>query len=268
MGDLRTIFDDIFGFGASPSRKKENLRRGSDIELAIEIPLESVLKDQTKEVNLSKYITCPRCHGTGAEPGTSVKKCFSCGGTGRVQQIKKTPFGSFTRYTVCPECGGEGVIPEKPCNVCKGEGRKKGEERIKIFIPAGVDSNQVMKMEGKGNAGRRGGKSGDLYVRILIKKNPIFERKGDDLLLRKSISFSQAVLGDRIEIPTLDGSKLSVKIPAGIESGKIVKMPGKGIPHFSRWGKGALYIEFIIKIPRRLTRKQKELLEKLKEEGL
>lgn len=264
--DLGEIFEEIFGFG-TPWRKKD-LKRGKDIEIDIEIPLEAVLRGQEKEISLYKMVICSRCQGKGGEPGTPIKECFSCRGTGEVQQIKKTIFGSFTRFTVCPECGGEGERPEKPCNVCRGEGRIKGEEKIKIHIPAGVDSNQVIKIEGQGEAGRRKGKPGDLYIRIFVKPHPIFRRKGDDLYLSLPISFSQAALGEEIEVPTLEGRKILLKIPAGTESGKILRISGRGIPHFSRYGRGNLYVELVVKTPKKLTKKQKELLERLKAEGL
>jgi len=266
FGDLGEMVEEMFGFGVP--RKRKDLKKGKNIEIDIEIPLEETLKGREKEVTLYKYILCSRCQGNGAEPGTKISECFSCRGSGEVQQIKKTFFGSFTRYTICPECGGEGYRPEKPCNVCQGEGRVKSEEEIEFFIPAGVDTNQVIKIEGKGDAGRKGGKSGDLYVRIFVKRHPIFERKGDDLYIETPISFTQAVLGDEIEIPTLEGKKILLKVPAGTESGKILRISGKGIPHFSGYGRGNLYVELIVKTPKRLTKKQKELLEKLKEEGI
>jgi len=272
--DLGDMVEEMFGFGAP--RRKKDLKKGRDIEIDIEIPLEDVLKGKEKEISLYKLILCSRCQGRGAEPGTKISECFSCRGTGQVQQIKKTFFGSFTQFTICPECGGEGYRPEKPCNVCRGEGRLKGEEKIKVFIPAGVDTNQVIKVESKGESGKRGGKPGDLYVRIFVKKHPMFVRKGDDLYISVPISFTQTALGDEVEIPTLDGStgspqggrKILLKVPAGTESGKILRISDKGIPHFSGYGRGNLYVELIVKTPKRLTKKQKELLEKLKEEGI
>ena len=266
FGDLGEMVEEMFGMGTT--RKREDLKRGKNIEIDLEISLEETLKEKEKEITLLKQIICSRCQGTGADPGTPINECFSCRGTGQVQQIKKTFFGSFTRFTACPECGGEGYRPKKSCNVCQGEGRVRGEERIKIFIPAGVDLNQIIRVEGKGEAGRRGGKLGDLYCRIFIKKHPIFKRKGDDLYIQLPISFSQATLGDEIEIPTLEGKKILLKIPAGTESGKTLRISGKGIPHFSGYGKGNLYVELIIKTPKKLSKKQKELLEKLRKEGI
>lgn len=182
--------------------------------------------------------------------------------------MKRTIFGSFTRYIICPECQGEGQRPEKRCNVCRGEGRIKGTENIKIFIPAGVDTNQVIKIKGQGEAGKKGGKPGDLYVRISVKPHPVFKRKGDDLYLKLPISFSQAAMGDEIELSILEGIKILLKVPQGTESGKVLRIAGKGIPRFTGNGRGNLYAELIIKTPKKITKKQKELLEKLKEEGI
>jgi len=276
--DLGDMVEEMFGFGTP--RKRRNLKKGKDIEIEIEIPLEETLKGKEKVITLEKMILCPRCQGLGSEPETKIKECFSCRGTGQVQQIKKTFFGSFTRYITCPECGGEGYRPEKPCNVCRGEGRIRAAEEIKVFIPAGVDNNQIIKVEGKGEAGKKGGKSGDLYVRIFIKEHPIFDRKGDDLYISVPVSFAQAALGDEIEVPTLEGpegkpsasygvkKKILLKVPSGTESGKILRISGKGIPHFSGYGRGHLFVELIIKTPKKLTKRQKELLEQLRKEGI
>lgn len=271
MEDLGDIFGDMFGevFGFNGRKNyKKNLKRGKDIRVDIEIPLESVLKDIKKEISLRKKVVCLRCQGQGAEPGSNVNECFSCRGTGEVQELRKTFFGSFTRWRVCPECKGEGQKPEKFCNVCKGEGRIEGEENIDINIPAGADSNQIIKFIGKGEAGKKGGRPGDLYVRIFVKEHKLFKRKGDDLFVSLPISFSQASLGDEIEIPTLERDNITEKLPAGAESGDIIKISKKGIPHFSGYGRGDLYIELRINTPKKLTKEQKELLKKLREEGL
>jgi molecular chaperone DnaJ len=267
-GDLGDIFGEMFGFGQSRARATKDVKRGKDIEVDLEVTLEDILHGKEKEFSLYKYNTCARCQGSGAEPGTKTKECFSCRGTGQVQQIRKTIFGSFTQSATCPECGGEGYRPEKPCNVCRGEGRIKSEEKIKVFIPAGVDSNQVIKVEGKGEAGRKGGRAGDLYVRIYIKKHPIFQRKGDDLYTAEPLSMTQAALGDEIEIPTLDTTKILLTIPAGTESGKVLRVSGKGLPHFQGRGLGDMYVSLLIKTPKKLTRRQKELMEELKKEGI
>ena len=264
--DIGDIFDEFFG-GAQPERRQE-AKRGRDIEVELQIPLEAALKTTQQTIHLTKLNTCTRCQGVGAEPGTKVNECFSCRGTGEVQQIKRTIFGSFTRVGICPECGGEGIRPEKPCNVCKGEGRIKSEEAILVAIPAGIDTNQILRVEGKGDAGRKKGKSGDLYIKIALKKHPVFVRKGDDLSMGKEIAFSQAVLGDEIEVPTLEGTAVLAKVPEGTRAGEVLRVKGKGIPHFSGLGRGDMFVELDIQTPKKLTRRQKELLEELKKEGL
>jgi len=264
--DLNDIFGDMFGFGRGGGKK--NFNRGKDIRVDIEVSLKDVLKNIKKEVSLRKEIVCSRCEGQGAEPGTKINECFSCRGTGEVQEIKKTFLGSFTKWGICPECKGVGQKPEKPCNVCRGEGRVKGDERFKINIPAGVDSHQILKVVGKGEAGKRGGQPGDLYARILVSDDKTFKRRGDDLLVALPITFSQAVLGDKIDVLTLEGDKLREKIASGTESGKIIKIKNKGIPHFSGYGRGDLYVQLNIETPNSLTKEQKMLLKKLQEEGL
>jgi molecular chaperone DnaJ len=263
--NLEDLFEGFFGSGRTRKRKTN---RGRDIEVDIEINLEDTLGGIKKTISLRKLINCSRCQGTGTEPGTKLKECFTCRGTGRVQQIKKTFFGSFTTYVICPECKGEGKIPEKSCNVCQGEGRISGEEKIEVFIPAGIDSNQIIKIKGKGEAGRRSEKSGDLYIRVFVQPHSVFQRKGDNLFLGVPISFSDACLGGEVEITTLERKKISLKVPQGTESGKVLRISGKGIPHFSGLGRGDLYAKLNIKTPKKLSKQQKELLEKLKKEGI
>jgi len=264
--DLESLFDEFFSF--TREGVKKDLRQGQNIEIEMKINLEDVLTGIKRKINLFKKIICPRCNGRGGEPGSRVKECFSCRGVGWVPQMKKTFLGTITRDIICPECKGEGKIPEKPCNVCRGEGRIEGKELIEIEIPKGVDSGQVLKFFGKGDAGRRGGKSGNLYVRIFIEPHFLFQRKGDDLYLALPVSFSQLILGAKIEIPFLGKRKGCLEIPAGTSLKKIFKIPNEGLPHFSGWGKGDLYIQLEIKIPKHLTKRQKELLEKLREEGI
>lgn len=271
FGGIEDIFEGVFGgsgFGGFGARSSQDVRRGHDLEVDVEIDLKSVLSDQEKEIIISRNMKCDRCDGKGNEPGTKINECFTCRGTGHVQQIRKTIFGTFTQTSVCPECNGEGSNPETPCNVCKGEGRVKKQENIIIDIPAGVDNNQVIKVKGRGEAGRRGGEYGDLYIRIFIKPNDIFQRKGDNIYLKQDITFSQAVSGGNIDIPTLDGKKMSMKVPSGTESGKVLKVSGKGVPHFKGFGKGDMFVQLNIRVPQKITKSQKEALEKLSKEGL
>ena len=264
--NLEDIFEDFLGF--TKTGRRRDINRGKDIEIELEIDLKDTLRGVKRNINFGKKIVCQRCQGSGGEPGSAIKECFSCRGTGQVQQMKKTFFGTITRYVLCPECKGEGKIPEKRCNVCGGEGRIEGEEDIEVYIPSGVDFGQIIKIAGKGEAGRKRARKGDLYVKIFIKPHPLFKRKADDLYLTLPTSFTQASLGDEVEVPTLEGKKILLKVPAGTESGKVFRVSGKGIPHFSGFGRGNLYVKLSVKTPKKLTKKQKELLEKLKEQGL
>jgi molecular chaperone DnaJ len=268
--DLGDIFENFFSFGGPGARRanKKDIKKGKDIQVDIEIDLKDTLVRTERKITLTKMITCNRCHSTGAEPGTKVNECVMCRGQGQVQEVKRTILGSYTTFAVCPECKGEGTKPDKACNVCHGEGRLKGTEEITVVIPAGIDNNQAIEVEGKGDAGKKGGKAGNLYVRIFVKEHAKFTRKGDDLYMSEEISYSQAAMGDEIEIPTLEGTSILLKVPQGTESGKVLRVSGKGIPHFDRRDRGNLYVELVIKVPRKLSRKQKELLDQLKKEGL
>ncbi|MGI6637097.1 MAG: molecular chaperone DnaJ [Minisyncoccales bacterium] len=264
--DLGDLFEEAFA--SRRSRRRRDPRRGNDIEVSIEMNLEDTLKKQSHKFNINKFVKCERCSGEGAEPGTAKNECVSCRGTGVVQEVKKTIFGAFTAEAVCPECEGDGQKPEKPCNVCRGEGRVKKNEEIFVEVPAGVDSNQILKVPGRGDAGKRGGRSGDLYVRILIRKHSFFQRKGDDLFATIFVPYSTAVLGGEVLVKDIEGKKLSVKVPAGTHSGKIVRISGKGITRFSGFGRGNLFLRMEISLPEKLTKKQKEILKSMAGEGL
>lgn len=268
--DLGDVFENLFSFGGGGGRRaaKKDIHKGKNIQIDIEISLEDTLRQTHRKITLAKQILCHRCHGKGAEPGTKINECVMCRGQGQVQQVKRTILGSYTTFTVCPECHGDGTKPEKSCNVCKGEGRVKGEETIDITIPAGIDNNQAIEIEGKGDAGKRGGKAGDLYVRIFVKEHPVFERKEDDLYVTQEIKYSSAALGDEIETPTLEGTNILLMVPQGTESGKILRISGKGIPHYGGYGRGNMYVELIIKTPKKISKEQKRALDQLRKEGL
>ena len=266
FGDLGDMMEEMFGF--NEPRKKKDIKKGKDIRIDVEITLEEAYNGVEKEFNLARFGQCARCFGSGAEPDTKIKECFSCRGTGQVQQIRKTILGAFTRYAVCPECGGEGYKPEKPCNVCKGEGRVKEEKKMKINIPAGVDSSQTIRVEGGGEAGKRSGRSGDLYLRIFIKPHQTFERKGDDLFVAMTMAMTDAVLGAGIKLLTIEGKDIILNVPAGTPAKKVFRVSGKGMPHFRSYGRGDMYVDLEVEIPKKLSRRQKELLENLKAEGL
>ncbi len=274
--DLGDIFENFFSFGGGGrATRRKDIKKGKDIQVDIEIELAETLKPIVRQIRINKLIFCSRCVGKGAEPGTKLNECFSCRGTGQVQQVKRTILGSYTSFATCPECKGEGTKPEKPCNVCRGEGRLKGEEEISFTIPAGIDNNQAFEVSEKGEAGKKGGRAGDLYVRVYVKKHAVFARKGDDLYLTQEIAYSQAALGDEIEIPALEAhstgsgqGNILLTVPAGTESGRILRVSGKGIPNFGSNHRGNMYVELLIRMPKKLSREQRKALDQLKKEGL
>lgn len=267
--DLGDVFENFFSFGGGGRRaSKKDTKKGKDIQVDIEIDLEHTLKESHRKITLAKQIVCQRCQGKGAEPGTKINECVMCRGQGQVQEVKRTILGSYTSFAVCPECKGEGTKPEKPCNVCRGDGKLKGDETIEFTIPAGIDNNQAIEITGKGDAGKKGGKAGDLFVRIYVKKHSVFTRKGDDLYLTQEINFSQAALGDEIEIPALEGTKILLTVPAGTESGKILRVSGKGTVNFGSSHRGNMYVELLIKTPKKISKEQRRVLDQLRKEGL
>lgn len=258
------IFGDIFqqaGFGGQGGRKRTV--RGEDIQVDVEITFSEMAHGMEKELELYKRIRCFVCEGSGVEPGSKKKECPTCKGEGQVQTSRRTILGNFSQVTVCPDCQGEGKIPEKKCTKCGGDGRVREYEKIKVKIPAGIKEGQTIRLENMGEAGERGGAAGDLYVNIHVVQDKRFERKNDDIYSEERISFSQAALGDKIEVETVAGS-VKLKIPAGTQSGETFRLKGHGIKHLSHFGHGDHYVKIQVVTPKNLTREQKELLEKLK----
>ncbi len=263
--DFGDIFEDFFGFGRGSGRKK---RRGEDIKVNITTTLEKVLENEERVVTLKKMVACSSCDGEGSPSGTKKKTCSTCGGKGKVKKEAGGFWGAFAQIVTCSDCAGEGEIPEKKCSTCDGEGRVQKNEEIKFNIPAGIDSGQTLRVPQKGNAGRKGSPPGDLLVEILVKNNTSFKRRGEDLYYLASISYTKAALGDKIEIPLLSGKKVSLKIPSGTVPGKVFRISGKGLPRLSGYGQGDLYVTIDVIVPKKLNKKQKELLEELRKEGM
>ena len=261
--DLGDIFSDFFGGGVRSSQRRQ--KKGADIAIDITLKLEDILHDVKKEIALQKFVVCDHCHGTGAEPGTNFKTCPNCGGTGKIRRMRQSFLGSFQEIRTCPICHGTGKVPEKACSQCHGTGRQRKVEKITIEIPAGISDGEVLKFSGKGEAGQIGEEPGDLYVTVHIAPHHLFQRQGADLILEKEINFVQASLGDKIEIPTLEGS-IILKIPAGIQANQIIKVEHKGLPRVGHLSRGDLLVKIKIKTPRRLSRKARKLLEDLKGE--
>ncbi|HPN96751.1 MAG TPA: molecular chaperone DnaJ [Candidatus Moranbacteria bacterium] len=262
-GGFEDIFSSIFGGGGGGRRGK---KRGRDIQVDVEISFLELVRGAEREINLRKSVTCDRCQGTGGEPGAKVKTCPTCKGTGRVQKTTRSFFGAFSQVTVCPECSGEGQTYEKKCSKCGGDGRVKEEERIKIKIPAGMENGGTLSIRGAGEAGEKGATPGDLYVTVHIKPHEKFVRQGSDILSTEYISFSKATLGGEAEIDTIDG-KLIIKIPSGTQSGETFRIKDKGVPEISGRNRGNHLVKVVVRVPKRISREQKEIIEKLERLG-
>ncbi len=261
FGDLGDIFGDFFGFGrSSGSRRSRRARRGTDIQTEMEIDFREAVFGAEKIVELYKNIVCASCSGNGAEPGTKIETCKTCGGSGQVARVQQTILGTFQSVGVCPDCQGEGKKASKKCKACGGQGRFKATEKIKVKIPAGINEGETIRLAGKGEAGQRGAAAGDLYITMRVKPDEEFKREGDDILTEVNISFPQAALGDKIFVKTLDGEVI-LKIPAGTQSGKVFKLSGKGVPHLRSRGRGDHLVTVNVVTPTNLSRRQKELLE-------
>jgi len=271
--DIGDIFSDFFkGATASTrSRKRAYQNKGRDIEVNLEIDLEEAAFGARKDISFKTYLVCSHCNGKGYEPNSKLKECSNCKGEGVIRELRKTFLGEFTQIIECPKCKGRGKIPEKPCKVCGGDGRYYSNKEIKVDIPIGIRDGETIRIRKEGETGILGGTSGDLYLRIIIKPHPIFERKGDDLHTTIYITFTEAVLGSKKEVNILNSSgdkekKIFLKIPSGTESGEIFRVRGKGIKHFDAPGQGDLYVKVKIKTPKKVSAQAKELLEKLQKE--
>jgi molecular chaperone DnaJ len=260
--DFGDIFEDFLGF--SPSRTKRQ-QRGRDISIDLEINFEESIFGTERKLLLNKLTPCDQCAGTGQVAGSKTKTCNVCQGQGSLRETNRSFFGLFTSIKECSNCLGRGVIPEKPCAQCRGQGVLKASEEVKISIPPGMRDGEIIKLSGKGEA-RAHGITGDLYARIHVFPHPVFRREGHDIFMDLELPLSEAVLGSERVVNTLDG-KLKVKIPAGIDSGELLKIRSKGVP-YSAEKRGDLVIRVLVIIPKRLSKRAKELIEELKKEGI
>lgn len=261
FSDFEDILGDVFGFGnrSSSGGKQNRPRRGEDIGIETSITLEESFHGVEKEVAVESEISCTTCSGSGSEPGTSPETCKQCGGHGSVRRSQ----GFFSISTPCPACRGKGSIIVHPCNICSGAGREKKEKKIKITIPAGVDNGNRLRISDEGDAGYMNGRPGDLYILINVEEERNYRREGVDLIYYMDITFSQAALGDDINIKAFHG-KEKIKIPAETQNGKIMKIRNKGFKNLNGWGKGDLLIAIKILTPTELSKKEKELFRELK----
>ena len=257
------IFEDFFGegFGGGSRRRRRTNYRGSDLRYDLSITLEEAYKGKKQDIKFSTSEKCNTCSGSGSKPGHNAGACSMCGGRGQVRSNQ----GFFTVQQTCPQCGGAGEEITHPCTSCGGQGKNQATKRLSVTIPKGVDDGTRIRLSGKGEAGSRGAGSGDLYLFINVNSHELFKRSDENLFFEFPISIADAALGTSIEIPTIDGSKAKIKIPAGTQSGKQFRLREKGMPQMRGSGFGDLYVQVNTEVPINLNSKQKELLEKFRE---
>jgi len=268
FGDIfgGSIFDEFFGGGSRrrTSQRRPMGERGSDIKLRLPLTLEEIAKGVEKTIKIKKYTGCDTCGGSGAKSGSGHSACSHCGGSGEIRQVSRSMFGQFVNISTCPSCNGSGRVISDYCPDCNGEGRVHGEDKVKVNIPAGVESGNYLPLRGKGNAGRRGGEAGDLIVIIDEKEHPYFVRREDNIIYHLTISFTDAALGTDLEVPTLYGSE-KLKISAGTQPGTMLTLHDKGIPHLNSGGIGDQFVYVNVFVPTNLTSDEKQTLRKLSE---
>lgn len=263
--DLGDIFGSFFGgFGGARSSRYDGPRRGTDVEVSLNISFLEAAKGCTKKVSYENIDTCSKCSGTGAKHGTSAKTCGACGGRGQTVISQRTPFGTMQTTRTCDRCGGAGKVIETPCEHCAGKGRVRTRKEIEVNVPAGVNNKQILNVSGRGNAGKNGAESGDLHIYINVESHPVFERKEYDVWCEVPITFSQAALGANIVVPTIDG-KVEYQIHKGTQNGDIFKLKGKGIPKLHGRGNGDQFVKVHIEVPKSLTMSQEKLLREFEE---
>lgn len=260
--DIGDIFGDFFNFGSQSKQRTSN--QGEDIAIRINVDLEEVLEDKLKKIKISKLEKCDTCNASGAEKNSKTKKCSNCNGQGKI----KAQIGPFTQVKVCSSCDGVGETIENPCKKCNGDGRIKKTKEVEVKIPAGIDSGQAFRVKGEGNAGKKGASSGDLIVEVFVKNNTNFRRERNNLYKKIKINYTQAVLGDKIDIVLLSGKKIALKIPSGTPTGKIFRVSGKGLPQPGGYNHGDLFITVDISVPSKINKKQRKLIEELQKENL
>ncbi|WP_150523635.1 molecular chaperone DnaJ [Roseibium sediminis] len=259
---MSDIFEEFFGMGGG-GRRSGGRERGADLRYNLDVTLEEAFHGKTVEIEVPTSVTCDNCSGTGAKPGTSPSACRTCGGAGRVRAAQ----GFFTLERTCPTCQGRGQVITDPCGGCSGSGRKTQERTLSVNIPAGIEDGTRIRLSGEGEAGLRGGPSGDLYIFLTIRPHELFQRDGADLYCRVPISLSTAALGGQFDVPTVDGKTSRVKVPEGTQTGKQFRLKGKGMPVMRSSQAGDMYIQVTVETPTNLTRRQRELLAEFEKEA-
>lgn len=259
------IFEEVFGrgFGFRTSTSR-GPRRGADLRYDLHLPFEEAVFGCEEEIEVTRHEACPACHGSGAEPGTSPVRCSECNGSGQVRRVQRSILGSFVNVTTCPTCQGEGETVPIPCSKCEGSKRIYTTRKLSVTIPPGVDHGTQIRLAGEGEMGERGGPPGNLYVVLDVEPHAIFQRRGDDILVELQVNVAQAALGADVKVPTLEGEE-EITIPPGTQSGTVLRMRNKGVPHLRHNGRGNELVVVRVAVPTKLTREQKRLLRELGE---
>ncbi|HEY4525745.1 MAG TPA: DnaJ C-terminal domain-containing protein [Candidatus Paceibacterota bacterium] len=265
VGDLGDIFESFFD-GLGVQNRRPTYRKGSDLEMSMEISLEDAFNGITREVSFDTFIVCAKCGGKGGDLSAGTKSCATCNGRGEIREERRTFFGNFSQNRVCPDCHGHRQVPNKPCPECRGSGRAKGARKVRVEIVPGVQNGQIVKMTGAGETGEKGSGNGDLYLHIKIKPHHIFARQGDDLIIKKEITAWDLLLGRKIEVQTIEGKKIKVEPPPNLNLKEYWKVSGEGMPRFGSFGRGALLINLILKAPGKLNHKAQKLIEEAERE--
>ncbi len=262
--NIEDIFESFFGTaGARGARQR--VQRGHDLRYDLRISLEEAVFGVEKEISLEKQVTCRRCTGNGMEPGSQPTACVRCGGTGEIRRVQQSIFGQFVNVTLCDRCNGEGTIIADPCKECQGRGMVRGKQTLRVTVPAGADDGTQLRLSGEGEPAPRGGVAGHLYVVLHVQPHRYFKRQGNDLVLDVPINVSQAALGAEFKVPTLDGKEIPIKVAAGTQSGRIIRLRGEGVPQLRQHGRGDMQVHLKVKIPQELTDEQKKLFRQLAE---
>lgn len=265
MPDVEDLFEMFFG-GAARGGKRRAYRQGSDLQYAAMVDLEEVFAGTKKTIVFPTQVACGACEGLGYDKKAGMTSCTKCGGRGEVKESKRTFFGNFTQVKECRECRGAGEAPNKPCAKCSGTGRVKGERRVTVEILPGVADGQIIRVAGAGEVGERGAGTGDLYIKVGIKPQERFRRQGNDLLTTVRLSVIDLLLGTEITVKGISGKPVKIVIPSGFNLREAVTVPGEGMPVFGAWGRGNMIVSFDVVMPKKISKRAKEVLEKIREE--
>ncbi|MDQ2888891.1 MAG: molecular chaperone DnaJ [Chloroflexota bacterium] len=260
FSSINDLFETFFA-GSAGGQRRTGTQRGADLRYELTITFEEAVFGCQKEIELPRWETCTACRGNGAQPGTSTSRCSACQGTGEIRRVQQSIFGQFVNVTMCERCRGEGRVITTPCEKCRGQGRVRNNRRVVVNIPAGVDDGINVRVTGEGEVSARGGTPGNLYVILSVKPHPFFKRQGNDIIYELPISFTQAALGDEVEVPTVDNKATMLKIPGGTQSGRSFRLKGMGVPVVHSSARGDQHVIVKVVTPTNITTEQRHLLE-------